>query len=87
MKIRSDFVIREVAGTWVVLPIGEASIKFNGMINLNPTAVFIWKALEVDTSLEAIAERMAAEYKVTYDKALQDVTEFVQKLVELGCVE
>lgn len=87
MKIKSDFVLRRVADTWVVLPLGDTSIKFNGMINLNETAAFIWKELESEKPLEDIAANLALEYSVTQDVALADIKHFIQKLVDIDCVE
>lgn len=33
MKIKSDYVMREVAGTYVVVPTGKACTDFSGMID------------------------------------------------------
>ena len=43
MKIKQGFMLREVAGNYVVVAVGEASKKFNGVINLNESGAFIWK--------------------------------------------
>ncbi len=40
MKIKDGFILRNVAGNNVVVPIGQATIDFNGMISLNDTRVY-----------------------------------------------
>ena len=46
MKIKDGYLHREVAGNIIVVPVGEASMNFNGMINLNETGAFLWKLFE-----------------------------------------
>lgn len=87
MKIKKNFVLRQVADTWVVLPLGDASISFDGMIKLNETSVLLWKALEKGCSREDLAKCLTDEYDVSYEKALKDADAFVQKLLPVGCIE
>ena len=42
MKVKEDFLLREVAGCYVVVPVGKATVDFNGMLNLNDTGAFLW---------------------------------------------
>ena len=35
MKLKKNFVLRQVAGTWVVLPLGAETVNFSGMLQLN----------------------------------------------------
>lgn len=37
MKIKKDFMLREIVGTWIVVPLGERVVDFNGMVTLNET--------------------------------------------------
>jgi hypothetical protein len=87
MKIKDGFVLRQVADTWVVMPLGQQSLDFNGMLTLNETGALLWKALEKGGDREAMAEVLTAEYEVTQEVALRDVDIFLMKLQETGCVE
>ena len=42
MKIKKGFVVRKVGNEHVVVPVGELSKTFHGMINLNETGAFLW---------------------------------------------
>ena len=37
MKIKEDFILRKVADSYVVVPVNNMSLDFNGIINLNET--------------------------------------------------
>ena len=45
MKIREGFLLRNVAGNNVVVPIGQATLDFNGMMSLNETGAFIFSKM------------------------------------------
>ena len=46
MKIKENYVMREVAGQAIVIAIGEESGRFKGMINLNRTGRDVWTCLK-----------------------------------------
>ena len=87
MKLKENFVLRQVADTWLVLPFGAASLDFNGMLTLNETGVLLWRVLEQGGDREDLADALIAEYDVDRATALADVDEFTEKLVSSGCVE
>ena len=84
MRIKSGFVVREVAGKTLAVAVGERSREFRGMITLNGSAGVIWDALQSDTTEEQIVDRLLSEYEIDRDTAAQDVAAFVQKLRESG---
>lgn len=87
MKIKENFALRQVAGTWVVLPLAEATLDFNGMLTLNESGLMLWHLLEKGSDKESLAKALTEEYEVTFEQALADVTEFVDKLEKAGCIE
>lgn len=86
MKLKENFVLRQVAKTWVVLPLGQATLDFNGMLTLNESGALLWKALEHCGSREALADVLTGEYPVSREMALADVDEFLHNLAEAGCI-
>ena len=87
MKINNEFVLRQVADTWVVLALGAASVDFGGMLTLNESGVMLWRILEEGASREQLVAALTAEYDVTHDIALQDVNAFLAKLEKAGGIE
>lgn len=87
MKIKEGFVLRQVAGSWVVLPVGQASVNFNGMISLNGSGAVLWKVLEKGGDREVMADALLELYEVSREEALGDVDEFIAALTKAGCIE
>ena len=87
MKLKTDLVLRQVADTWVVLPLGQAGVSFNGMLSLNGSGALLWQALEQGADREGLADALAAEYDVDRATALADTDEFLATLRQAGCLE
>ncbi len=87
MKIRSNFVLRNVADTWVVLSMGDSSVDFDGMLTLNESGVMLWKAMESGCDRDALVKALTDEYDVAAEVALADVEDFINKLSAIGCIE
>lgn len=84
MRIKKGFVLREVAGSFMVIATGEASREFNGMIRLNQTGCDIWKGISDGLSEKEIADKLAETYDVTPEKALEDTRKILAKMEEAG---
>ena len=54
MKLRGEFVVRQVMDDIVAIPVGEAALTFSGIILLNDVSREIWQCLEQDTTPEAL---------------------------------
>lgn len=87
MRIKKDYVLRQVAQTWVVLPLAEETVNFSGMLKLNDSGAKLWKALEQGADAHGLARVLMAEYTVTGEEALADAEAFLQKLIRAGCVD
>ena len=46
MRVKEGFVIREIAGSIVVVPTGDLLKEYRGMLTLNEAGKFIWELLE-----------------------------------------
>ena len=69
MKLKYDFVVRDVAGQVVALPTGADSAEFNGMIKLNSVGDFMFKKLANDTTLDEIVADVSKEYNTAVEEA------------------
>jgi len=87
MKLKQNYVLRNVANTWVVLPMGDETVKFNGMIRLNDTAAFLWKELEKGRNSAQMIDALVKEYDVSPEDAKKSIERFLETLQQIGCVE
>ena len=83
MKLKDGFILREVAGQTVVLPVG-GDLDLNMMITLNETGAFLWKQLENENDEAGLVAALLAEYDVDEATAKNAVEGFVAKLNENG---
>lgn len=77
LKIRDGFLLKEVAGDFIVVPVEENLIDFCSIIILNEVAVFLWQQLREDKSKEQLVDAVLNEYDTDRYTASQDVTEFI----------
>lgn len=88
MKIKNGFMLREIADVWVVVPLGERVIEFNGLINLSESAALLWKALENEVKSKAeLVNMLMNHYDVDEEIATKDTDEFLQDIMERGFLE
>lgn len=80
MKLNENYVLKTVAGTPVVVPVGDAIKNIKGMITLNGPAEVIWKALEQNKEFEEIVAQLKSEYDAPEDVLRADLTAFLEKL-------
>lgn len=87
MKVKENFELRRVAGSYVVLSVADAAVDFNGMLTLNESGVILWKRLMEGCTREDLATALTDEYEVSLEQALVDVDEFLGKLDRAGCID
>ena len=86
MKIKEGYILQQVAGQNIVLPI-DGDIDMNAMIKLNETGAFIWEQMQSETDEDAITAALLAEYNVDENTARSCVQRFVAKLKDNGFIE
>lgn len=87
MKIKDGFTLRNIAGSDIVVPVGNASKIFNGMITLNDSGAFLWSALQKDTTINEVVAKLTGEYEVSTEQATADVQKFVAMLRENDLID
>lgn len=87
MIIKKDLVLRKVATTWIVVPVGSKVLSFNGMLQLNESGVMLWNALVNGADKEYLVNLLMSEYSVARVQAEKDVEEYIEKLIEADCLE
>lgn len=80
MKIKDGYLLREVAGSHIVVPFGEGTMDFSGVISLNGVGAFLWNKLENECSSESLLEAVLAEYDIDMETAQKDIEEFIENL-------
>ena len=80
MKLKKQFVLREIVGEAVLVPIGESAARFNGLLTVNELGKFIWENIESAKDEDELLQKILDEYEVDRDVAKADLDEFLGKL-------
>ena len=86
MKRSPEFIKRKIGTRYVIVAMGKAAKRFDGMISVNGTGAAIWDLLEQDTTEAEIAAALAARFEVDLVTAEADVRGFVETLKGVGAV-
>lgn len=86
MKRNSNFLLREVAGTLVIVPVGAATVDFPGMITVNSSGAYLWELLENSQTVETLVQALLERYDVTEEQALKDVKAFTDRLLKVEAI-
>jgi hypothetical protein len=84
LKIKQGFILREIAGTFIVVPIGQRVIEFNGLLKLNESCAILWKGLERGAEMRELIEELKTEYNIKGNEAETDVKDFINFLSQRG---
>ena len=87
MKIKENFVLRNVADEYIVMPTGNNIAKFDGAVALNEVSAFIFEKLQNPMSKEDLVTALLNEYDVDAQTAAKDVDALISKFEEMGIIE
>lgn len=87
LKLKEGYLAREIAGCYIVVPVGERVIDFKGIMTLNDTGYFIWKNLSADTTESNLLSAVLNEYEIDEATARADLEKFLSKARECGVLE
>jgi hypothetical protein len=87
MLIKNGFMLREIAGQSVVVPLGARVVEFNGIMTLSESGAFLWRRLEKNASIEEMVNALLDEYDVDRDTATKDVEDFVECMRSNSLIE
>ena len=89
MRIKKEFVLREVCGEHVITGEGLAAVNFGRLLALNETAAWLWKQADAmgDFTVEQLADKLCEEYEVSNDVAKEDVAKIIEQWQKEGVIE
>lgn len=87
MKTNELYLLRDIGGEKILVPVGAATKELNGMIQLSETAAFIWSNIDTSANLNEVVDRLIAEYEIDRETALHDVFQFAKEFSEKGLIK
>ncbi len=87
MKAKKDFILRNVAGEYMLVPTGDEIKSFNGTLMLNEQAAFVWEKLQSSISRKVLLDDILNEYDTDEKTAAQDLDDLLTRFLDLGIIE
>jgi conjugal transfer/entry exclusion protein len=87
MKRKADFIMQNVGGENLLVPLGAQVMDLNGLITLNDTGACVWELLAQECTADELAAAVAERFDVTPERALADVQAFLNKITQLELLE
>ena len=87
MTIKPTFELIEVAGEYMLVPVGDSAASFRGIVTLNDAAGFLLSKMHVSKTKEELVTLLMHEFSVEQTTAEKDIEDCLQKLFELGVIE
>lgn len=83
-SIKQGFVVREIAGECIAVPVDSSC--GTSIVILNPVSKFLWEELRSEKSFDELLDAMLKNYDVPKEEAETDLKEFLEQLVENGLI-
>lgn len=87
MKIKDGFILKDVAGSKIVIATGSAKLDFNGVITFNDVGADVFTMLDGTNSVESIVARISADYGADEKLVAADVERLIEKMKKFNLIE
>ncbi len=87
MKLNRDILLGNIDGRDFAIATGELAKSFNGIINNNPSANFIFNLLKTEQTEDSIVEAMLEKYDAPEAVIRADVRELLDMIRKAGILE
>ncbi len=87
MRASPDFIRREIAGEYLLVPTGPAAARINGLVTLNELGDFIFRKLADEQTEQSLLRAIVSEYDVDEETARADLQEFLSQMRQIGALD
>ncbi len=87
MKIKDGFILKDVAGSKIVIATGEQRLNFNGIITFNNVGADVFNLLDGTNSTEDIITNISEKYGVGRDVVKADIEKLIDKMRKHNLIE
>ena len=84
MRISDQFMLRQVADEYLVIPVGEAALRVKGLIGLSESGSLLYRRLQEGCTEEELIQALLAEYDIDAATAREDTYSFLDQMRRMG---
>ncbi len=85
--LKGTFVLRQIAGEFLAVPISNEAGENANIVILNPVSQVIWGKLENGATFDEILNAVINEFNVEKEEAIADIKEFLDGLEQSGLLK
>ena len=85
-RVSADYLLREIAGEYAIIPVGAACQISNAVMVPNDT-VFLWNAFLQPHTISEVVAQAAEEYEAPEEKIQDSVLNFVHDTLKYQLLE
>ena len=82
----TNFVLREIAGETIIVPIRANAGELDSIYTLNEVGTEIWRLVDGQTTTTQIAKTISTIFEVSPEEAERDTIEFLSTLKVAGLI-
>ncbi len=86
-RINENYILREIAGEYAIIPVNAESAFTNAVMAPNETAVFLWNAFQQPSTIQDVVIQGMLEYDVTEETIRNSIENFVKQSLEYKVIE
>ena len=86
MKLNTEFIVNEIADSFVAVPMGGSASDKNCIIKVNVVGAASVECLKEETTFGARADVLCTKFEGTREEAVATTTEFVENLKNAGFI-
>lgn len=83
-KANPNFLLREIAGEAVLIPVGDAGVFENSVISLNESCSFLWQLFQTPRTVEEAIAEAKKEYSAPDGVMEQQILLFIKEYLKYG---
>lgn len=90
LKANPNYILREIGGECILVPVGEATPFENSMLTLNETAAFMWKMFMEGSTPKEVLEAAMKEYESDEENKadiIKGVGSYIIQSLQLGLLQ
>lgn len=86
-QANANFLLRDIGGESVLIPVGEAGILENSILSLNETCQYLWNLFQTPMSIQEAVSRAQTCYSDPDGRMEQEIAEFVEAYLQIGLLQ
>lgn len=83
MRVNDQFILRNIADEYILIPTGQLAFRIKGLIALSESGALLYNRLKNGCTREELVTALTEAYEVTREEAGQDTDAFLDQMRRL----